>query len=146
MEGEGRGLCGVTSSAHVFGTAGESSDHVLGHASFLHSRPIGAVPIHPQDFQATGPVFRSPTQNASSRTQQQALHTLQVLVEYAAQSFRLLALAVGELRHVTSEELAHMTQQDAEAMAGRMDMLGLLVLSNHLHPSSKETITSLQDK
>ncbi len=39
-----------------------------------------------------------------------------------------------------------MTQQDAEAMAGRMDMLGLLVLSNHLHPSSKETITSLQDK
>ncbi|DBA92220.1 TPA: hypothetical protein ACH3X1_015928 [Trebouxia sp. C0004] len=70
----------------------------------------------------------------------------QVLVEYAAQNFRLLALAVGELRHVTSEKLAHMTQQDAEAMAGRMDMLGLLVLSNHLHPSSKETITALQDK
>ncbi len=91
-------------------------------------------------------MFSSPTQIASSRMQQQALHTLQVLVEYAAQSFRLLALAVGQLQNVTSEELAHMTQQDDKLMAGRMDMLGLLVLSNHLHPSSKDTVTSLQDK
>lgn len=91
-------------------------------------------------------MFSSPTQIAYSRMQQQALHTLQVLVEYAAQSYRLLALAVGQLSNVTSEELAHMTQQDVELMAGRMDMLGLLVLSNHLYTSSKETVTSLQDK
>jgi len=139
----------VTSLAHVFGTGGDSTNRILGHALCLHSRTIGAISLHLQNCQATGPksdMFSSPTHIASSRMHQQATHTLQVLVEYAAQSFRLLALAVGELRHVTSEELAHMTQQDAEAMAGRMDMLGLLVLSNHLHPSSKETITSLQDK
>ena len=70
----------------------------------------------------------------------------QIKVEYAAQSFRLLALAVGTLGHVTSEDLAHMTQQDAEAMVGRMDMLGLLVLSNQLHAVSRDTITNLQDK
>ncbi len=126
---------------------GDDTNHVWGHALLLHSRTIKAVSAPLQVFQATRPeVFRSPTQSASSQRQQQALHTMQVLVEYAAQSFRLLALAVGELRHVTSEELAHMTQQDAESMAGRMDMLGLLVLSNHLHSSSKDTITSLQDK
>ena len=74
------------------------------------------------------------------------MHGLQVMVEYAAQSFRLLALAVGELGHVTPEEVTHMTQQDAEAIAGHMDLLGLLVLSNPLHAASKDTITSLQDK
>ncbi len=92
------------------------------------------------------PQDHSQTCSAAPPKSRPLLHTLQVLVEYAAQSFRLLALAVGQLQNVTSEELAHMTQQDAELMAGRMDMLGLLVLSNHLHPSSKDTVTSLQDK
>ena len=67
-------------------------------------------------------------------------------MEYATQSFRLLAVAVGELKHVTSEELVGMTQQDAEAKAGHMDLLGLLVLSNHLRASSKDTIVHLQEK
>ena len=74
------------------------------------------------------------------------MHWVQVLVELAAQSYRLMALAVGVLKNVTSTDLANMNQQDAEAMAGQLDLLGLLVLSNHLHPASRDTITNLQDK
>lgn len=65
-------------------------------------------------------------------------------MEYAGQSFRLLALAVGTVRHVNHAEVAEMTQPDAEALAGPMELLGVLVLSNHLHPSSKDTILQLQ--
>ena len=57
-----------------------------------------------------------------------------------------MAVAVGELRDVSPAELAGMSQQEAEALAGPMDLLGLLVLSNHLHASSRDTITSLQEK
>ena len=64
----------------------------------------------------------------------------------AGQSYRLLALAVGELKDVTPAELASMTQQDAEALAGPLDLTGLLVLSNDLHSASKDTIANLQDK
>ena len=64
----------------------------------------------------------------------------------AGQSYRLMALAVGELKDITTAELAGMTQQDAEALAGPLDLTGLLVLSNDLHPASKDTISDLQDK
>lgn len=71
---------------------------------------------------------------------------LQVLVEYAGQSFRLLALAVGTLSNVSAAELAGMDQQQAEACCGPLDLLGLQVLSNHLRPSSRQTVTNLKDR
>ena len=69
-----------------------------------------------------------------------------MLVEYAGKSFRLLALAVGTLQGVSATELAEWDLQQAEARCGPLDLLGLQVLSNHLRPGSKETITNLQDK
>jgi len=71
---------------------------------------------------------------------------LQVLAQYAGQSFRLLAVAGGTLSHVSPAELAGMDQQQAEARCGPLDLLGLQVLSNRLRPSSQETITHLRDR
>ena len=71
---------------------------------------------------------------------------LQVLAQYAGQSFRLLALASGSLGNASPAELAGMDQQQAEACSGALDLLGLQVLSNHLRPSSRPTITNLRDR
>jgi len=71
---------------------------------------------------------------------------LQVLAQYAGQSFRLLAVAGGILSHVSPAELAGMDQQQAEARCGPLDLLGLQVLSNCLRPSSQQTITHLRDR
>ncbi|DBA67665.1 TPA: hypothetical protein ACH3X2_001258 [Trebouxia sp. C0005] len=70
----------------------------------------------------------------------------QVVLEYAGQSFRLLALAAGTLRRVTAERLASMSQQEAEAECGHMDLLALIVLSNSAHSASRPAITSLQER
>ena len=71
---------------------------------------------------------------------------MQVVLEYAGQSFRLLALAAGTLRRVTAERLASMSQQDAEAECDHMDLLALIVLSNSAHSSSRPAITGLQER
>ena len=71
---------------------------------------------------------------------------LQVLAEYAGQSFRLLAVATGALRNVSPDVLAGMDQQQAEACCGPLDLLGLQVLSNHLRPTSRLTVTNLRDR
>ena len=71
---------------------------------------------------------------------------MQVVLEYAGQSFRLLALAAGTLRRVTAERPASMSQQEAEAECGHMDLLALLVLSNSAHSSSRPATTSLQER
>ena len=57
-----------------------------------------------------------------------------------------MALAVGTLRQIDLSELAGMEQQQAEQLCGHMELLGLLVLSNHLHSASKDTITHLQHR
>ena len=44
----GGGLCGETSLAHVFGTGGDRTNRILGHAPFLHSRTIGAISLQSQ--------------------------------------------------------------------------------------------------
>ena len=64
---------------------------------------------------------------------------MQVLNGYAGQGYRLMALSVGTLRDVDPFELASMDQQQAERHCGHMDLLGLVVLSNHLHPASQKT-------
>lgn len=71
---------------------------------------------------------------------------MQVVLEYAGQSFRLLALAAGTLRQVTAGRLPSMSQQEAEAECDHMDLLALIVLSNSAHASSRPAITSLQKR
>ena len=57
-----------------------------------------------------------------------------------------MALAVGTLKNVTAAELTNMDQQQAERRCERMHLLGLLVLSNHLHHASKDTIGKLHNR
>ena len=71
---------------------------------------------------------------------------MQVLLHYAGQRFRLLALAAGTLTHVSAEKLASMNQQEAEAQCHDLDLLALFVISNRAHPASRATVTSLQER
>ena len=73
-------------------------------------------------------------------------HWLQVIADYAGQSFRLMAVAVGMLKGVGPSELRAMSQQQAEACCSHMHFLGLVVLSNQLHPASVNTIRELQER
>ena len=69
--------------------------------------------------------------------------TVQVIDDYSGQSFRLLALARGVVRGQDRGALACMSQEQLEQLLEGFEMLGLLVLSNHLRPDSKDTITHL---
>ena len=71
---------------------------------------------------------------------------VQVIDDFSGRSFRLLALAKGWLRGVSQEALTHMTQEQLEQQVGRFELLGLLVLSNHLRSDSRDTITQLQQQ
>ena len=57
-----------------------------------------------------------------------------------------MAVAVGMLKGVGPSELRAMSQQQAEACCSHMDFLGLVVLSNQLHPASADTIRELQER
>lgn len=70
----------------------------------------------------------------------------QVVDTYAAQSYRLLAVAFGEVRDVGKLNVAAMSLQGLKRHAGHLDLLGLVVMSNHLRPDSKDTIAHLQDR
>ena len=65
---------------------------------------------------------------------------------YSGQSFKLLALAVGVVQGVRGLNLAAMSQQEMEAKAGSLDLLGLFVLQNDLWHDSNETIVHLQER
>ena len=71
---------------------------------------------------------------------------VQVVDEYASQSYRLLAIAWGPLHDVAKLDLASMPLQALERRAGHMDLLGLVVMTNHLRADSKDTISHLQDR
>ena len=64
----------------------------------------------------------------------------------SGKSFRLLALAKGMLVDIDQEALSCMTQEQLESHAQGFELLGLLVLSNHLKDDSKATITQLQQQ
>ena len=53
---------------------------------------------------------------------------------------------MGIIRGVHQEALTHMSKQQLQQHAERFELLGLLVLSNHLRPDSKDTITELQQQ
>lgn len=71
---------------------------------------------------------------------------LQVIDQYAAQSFRVLALAKGVLKGFDKRALSMMDQEQLEKQVKRFELVGLLVLSNHLRPDSKDTISELQQQ
>ena len=64
--------------------------------------------------------------------------------EYSTKSFRLLAGAVGTIRHLHRLDLSRMTQQQVEACATDMHLLSLVVLTNSIQRESKETISQVQ--
>lgn len=66
--------------------------------------------------------------------------------EWSAQSFRLLAVALAEVRNVNRLPLAGMSQQDVEFHAGNLSLVGLIILSNHVNGDSKETVQQLQER
>jgi len=70
----------------------------------------------------------------------------QVVDHYASQSYRLLAVACGVLHNVANMDLASVSLQALEQCAGHMELLGLVVMTNHVRADSKDTISHLQDR
>ncbi len=71
---------------------------------------------------------------------------MQVVDEYASQGYRLLAIACGVVKGAARLDLPAMSLQALERHAGHMDLLGLVVMSNHLRPDSQQTVSHLQDR
>lgn len=65
--------------------------------------------------------------------------------DFSSKSFRLLAVAVGTIPDVGNLDVHHMSQQQIEARAVDLKLLGLVVLTNFVRPDSKSTISELQD-
>ena len=65
---------------------------------------------------------------------------------YCGQAFRVLALAKGVLKGRDRQAWCLMSQERLEKQVERFELLGLLVLSNHLHPDSQPTITELHQQ
>lgn len=70
----------------------------------------------------------------------------QVVDQHASQSHRLLAVACGVLHNVAKLDLASMSLQALEQCAGHMELLGLVVMTNHVRADTKDTISHLQDR
>ena len=73
------------------------------------------------------------------------MNATQVVDDWSAQSYRVLAIALAEVRHVNKLNLASMSQQDVEECAGQLSLVGLIILSNHVNADSKETIRQLHE-
>lgn len=58
----------------------------------------------------------------------------------------MLAVASAEVLKVAKLNLTSMSQQQVEEHAGRFDLLGLMILSNHLNSDSKATVKQLQEQ
>ncbi|KAL0046765.1 hypothetical protein WJX82_009387 [Trebouxia sp. C0006] len=69
-----------------------------------------------------------------------------VVDQHASQSHRLLALACGVLHNVANLDLASMRLEALEQCAHHMELLGLVVMTNHVRADTKETISHLQDR
>ena len=71
---------------------------------------------------------------------------VQVVDEFSSKSFRLLAVAAGVIPEVHSLDLQRMTQQQVEAAAVSLQLLGLVVLTNSIREDSKDAIHQVQDE
>jgi magnesium-transporting ATPase (P-type) len=70
---------------------------------------------------------------------------VQMLDTYSDHSFRLMALAVGTIPHVATLAVYQMSLGQIEAHAGKLQLLGIIVLSNPIKADSKDTVAELQD-
>ncbi|DBA65621.1 TPA: hypothetical protein ACH3X2_002681 [Trebouxia sp. C0005] len=70
----------------------------------------------------------------------------QLVDEWSAQSYRVLAVAMAQVPNVAKLDLASMSQQQVEDQAGPFELLGLGILSNHLNSDSKATVKQLQEQ
>ena len=71
---------------------------------------------------------------------------VQLVDEWSGQSYRVLAVAMAQLPHLATFQLARMSQQQVEDQAGRFQLLGLIILSNHINSHSKATVQQLQER
>ena len=71
---------------------------------------------------------------------------MQTVDDWSKQSYRVLAVASAQVAQISKLGLAHMSQQQVEAKAGQLDLIGLIVLKNNLNADSKATITQLQQR
>lgn len=69
----------------------------------------------------------------------------QVVDDYSSKGYRLLAMAVGTLPKLDEADLPGLSQQQLEMQCSQMELLALVVLTNHVRPDSRDTITQLQD-
>lgn len=70
----------------------------------------------------------------------------QVVDDWSGQSYRILAIAKGTVHGVSSLKLGGMGLQQVEDLAYDLELVGLNIISNHLHHDSKETVTQLRDE
>ncbi len=71
---------------------------------------------------------------------------LQLIEEWSSKSFRVMALAVGILPLVHKLDLSLMSLQDFESHAHNLEMLSMIVLTNHVRPDSRATVGMLQER
>ena len=71
---------------------------------------------------------------------------MQTVDDWSKESYRVMAVASAQITQVGKLSLAHMSQQQTEARAGQLDLIGLIVLRNNLNTDSKATITQLQQR
>ena len=69
----------------------------------------------------------------------------QVVDDYSSKGYRLLAMAMGTLPKLDEADLPGLSQQQLEMQCSQIELLALVVLTNHVRPDSRDTITQLQD-
>ena len=65
---------------------------------------------------------------------------------WSGQSYRVLAVAMADLPNPANLDLARMSQQQVEDHASRFQLLGLIILNNHINSHSKATVKQLQER
>ncbi|KAL3147625.1 hypothetical protein ABBQ38_014675 [Trebouxia sp. C0009 RCD-2024] len=70
----------------------------------------------------------------------------EVVDEWSAGGFRVLAVAQADIPDVGKLSLSGMSQQQVEDYAGSLDLVGLVIISNHVNPDSKATVKQLQER
>lgn len=72
--------------------------------------------------------------------------SVQVVDEWSAGGFKVLAIAQADIANIGTLSLPGMSQQQVEDCAGSLDLVGLVILSNHVNPDSKATVKELQER
>lgn len=64
--------------------------------------------------------------------------------DYSSMGYRVLAMAVGTLPQLKDADLPQLSQQQLEMQCSQIELLALVVLTDHLRPDSRETVSQLQ--